>query len=317
MIWRSDWLAELPENFTADYTKYLLDHLDEFSEALVNSDQRIHDRLEHTAFGRMQMCQLNIVPWLNETIELSSANALEIGAGQGSLTAPLILAGANVTALDIDEAFLEALKVRTRMMGVQEPTCILAEPDWAVECPKHILTSIQQADVIIMYALLEHMMPVERVRLLQTLKKCCSPHCKIAIMEAPNRLAPWDWHTSLLAFADIVPDQLYQEVLLKSPKASVANTLGAPTSRMADVDEVGLYRSGRGVSFHEFDAAVGIENIDVLSDGYHEYIRRTRDRFNKPSAKFEEALIEIFQAQTPPIPAAFARPSIDLIFRFR
>ncbi len=317
MIWRSDWLAELPENFTADYTKYLLDHLDEFSETLVNSDQRIHDRLEHTAFGRMQMCQLNIIPWLEESIELSSATILEIGAGQGSLTAPLLMAGAHVTALDIDSVFLEALKVRTRMMGLQEPDYIHAAPDWAVDCPENILAAIRRVDVIVMYALLEHMTPMERVGLLKTLKAHSPPGCKIAIMEAPNRLAPWDWHTSLLTFADIIPDQLYQEALQRSPKASVANTLGALASQATDVDELGLYRAGRGVSFHEFAIAFGLESIEVLSDGYHDYIRRIRDRFNKPSAKFEEALIEIFLAQDPPIPPAFARPSIDLIFRFR
>ena len=54
-------------------------------------------------------------------------SALELGAGTGRITLPLIDAGHQLTALDISEKMLAALKAKAKAAALDPPACIVAD----------------------------------------------------------------------------------------------------------------------------------------------------------------------------------------------
>jgi S-adenosylmethionine-dependent methyltransferase len=84
--------------------------------------------------------------------------------------------------------------------------------------------------------------------------------CLLAIIESPNRLWYFDDHTSNLPFYHWLPDELALEFLKRS-----RNYYFDPVfERFDETSQIELIRRGRGVSFHEFELALG--DIDQLKD---------------------------------------------------
>ncbi len=72
---------------------------------------------------------------------------------------------------------------------------------------------------------------------------------------------------------------------------------------------------GRGVSWHEFDLAFGMENIEVVLDGYS--TKAKKQNSYRPNEAFEAALAAVFAEQNPPVPARLLPPVDRIVVKLK
>jgi hypothetical protein len=175
----------------------------------------------------------------------------------------------------------------------------------------------EKYDFIVCYALIGHLTITERVHLFSRIaKKIKSDHSMFIIYETPNRLSPWDWHSTKIQFPVLVSDDLALLYLQKRlPEIhswrSKINNFFTPEGWLD------WQRQGGGCSYHEFDVTFGLESIEIYLDGYDSPDQFDYQRHQNPNLNFEKALHEVFSKNNPPIPKGFARPSLDLIIKSR
>jgi len=251
------------------------------------------------------------VPWLEQAIALDGLRVLEIGCGSGSSTAGLARAGARVTGVDVKGKALVLARKRMSLLGF-EASFIEAKQEW-LEFPVDVRDFGGPYDLVVCYALLEHLQIGERLNLLTMIGEVMRRDgAKFTVFETPNRFAPFDWHSSKLAFSEVLPDELaYEYIRRRSPKQDHPAHLYELYSAEARRN---IYRRGRGVSWHEFELTWGLSNIEILLDGYSP---RSQQKNYKADAAYEAALAELFAGFDPPVPRAFCRPSLELLIKFR
>jgi SAM-dependent methyltransferase len=102
-----------------------------------------------------------------------------------------------------------------------------------------LLGGAKKFDVVVLYAVLEHMLPYERAKLFDVIWSVLRPHGKVVIYETPNRLWPWDDHTTGLLLWSWLPPQW-------------ALRYGKWRKRFThDTDLEHMYRQGYGVAYWE------------------------------------------------------------------
>jgi S-adenosylmethionine-dependent methyltransferase len=190
------------------------------------------------------------VPWLDAMRSLRGAAVLEIGCGTGSSTVALAERGAAVTAIDIDAASIAVARDRCGAYGVEAAFHVAS----AAQLPDDMRA--QRYDFILFYASLEHMTMGERLEALRVAWTMLPPGGLLCVIETPNRLWFFDWHTSQLPFFLWLPDDLAFRYSANSPRANFAELYRGQWS-----DEAMLHflRRGRGVSYHEFELALGAD----------------------------------------------------------
>ena len=77
------------------------------------------------------------------------------------------------------------------------------------------------------------------------------PEGLLYIGEAPNRIAPIDYHSSGLPYLNLLPPELAQHFIDRSGHASWGKRV-----RSEATVELGLYRNGQHVGFEEFDLSI-------------------------------------------------------------
>ena len=175
------------------------------------------------------------IPWCLTNIDLSSASVLEIGCGTGSSTVALAAHANNVVACDIHAPSIEVARIRLEEDGYSDTVKFrLLDPGLG-----SLVNDQSKYDVIVMYALLEHMLPQERGAIFQTAWKLLSEKGAIVIYETPNRLLPVDRHTTGLRFWHWLP-----------PKQALA--YGKWRGRFSkNITLEQMYREGYGLSYRE------------------------------------------------------------------
>jgi len=259
---------------------------------------------------RMAQASDVFVPWLAQALRLKDLRILEIGCGSGSSTAGLAHAGAQVTAIDINASSLLVARKRLSLLGY-DACFVQAEQTWLRQ-EADIARFAGPYDLVVCYAIIEHLLVPERLNLLSLAKGIMQRDgAQLAVFETPNRFAPFDWHSSKAAFLDILPDGLaYEFARTRSPRLDHPARHAKHSHPTA---EETLYRFGRGVSWHEFELAFGLDNIEVVLDGYSP--RSGNQNSYRPDAAYEAALAAIFARLEPPVPRGFCRPSLELLIR--
>lgn len=316
-MWQSPWLADLPE----EYFERFGDHLAEVylpSTIGPNSSLGGWWQREFTIqlFVRMQQSHHILLPWVKEVIDLRDSAVLEIGCGTGSSTAPFALAARSVVACDISADSLKACRLRCEILGATNVEFVQCDPDWLNRDMIDWPVALEQVDVVLCYALLEHLTIPERLSFLRALWAGIRTGTKVIFFETPNRLAPKDWHSSDLLFAQILPDELTVEYYLRSPREVVRRNQGSLAKELDRAHREKNYRWGRGVSFHEFELAIGLGNLRIINDGYSDKVLPHRSTWAAPD--FEAALADLLSSAELGVHRGFARPSLDLIIeKFR
>lgn len=260
----------------------------------------MHSHME----GRLDSSRRLVVPWLDAVKPLKGARVLEIGCGSGSATVALAEQGAQVVAVDIDHPSMRVAQIRSRSYRLETVHFVQANA-----ADVHRLLPGLHFDFVIFYASLEHMTHEERLAAMRHTWQMLSPGDMWVIVDSPNRLWPYDSHTSELPFFMWLPDNLAREYTRFSNRESFRDL-----HAQADADTQ-LLRWGRGVSYHEFDLAMKpIVQLRVASAlrFYHRrgsLLRRLRDLISA------ESRVESMLARSGPpgVHRGFYRPYLDLI----
>lgn len=302
------WAKTLPDRYFQEMSK-LVDEVTANWFGIRDIEEGYADYVKaRYLFGRMEICETRIMPWLLEAVP-HLGTVLEIGCGNGSATAVLASRATHVHAFDLAADQTEVAARRCALLDVRNVT-ISAQPvswiDTYMRTPEMISPAV---DTIVCYALFEHLTPAERIKFLIGAWKHLAPGGRLVIIETPNRLYFYDWHSSQIPFHDQLPPEI----------AYLWNSFSGRNSIPADIraislDEMGkgnverLYRFERGASFHEFYAALGPQNFRIINKSILD-----RREFKNWNASYIATLAEQLALVSPVPDIAFAQPCLDLI----
>jgi S-adenosylmethionine-dependent methyltransferase len=240
-----------------------------------------------------------IVPWLDAACRLDGLRILEVRCGTGCSTMALAEQGARVTGIDVDARGLRVARERCQLYGVHADLHELN----AIEAAQHF--RLGDFDLIIFFACLEHMTVSERMNALPALWKLLPRGAWLAIVETPIRLWYFDFHTSQLPFFNWLPDDVAFAYSKFSGREHFKDEfrVNSPSQMLQFV------RKGRGVSYHEFDLAIGTHEVfSSLSEFYgyrHTLLRSMRAHRYK----------SILKSFRPDLHDGWFEPSLDLLIR--
>ncbi|MDT7741793.1 MAG: hypothetical protein QOE59_871 [Actinomycetota bacterium] len=256
--------------------------------------------------GRLTVFRREVVPWLADAVPLDGATVLEIGCGTGSSTVALAEQGAQVIGVDILPDRVDVARTRCAAYDLR--------------CELHVANAVdvssivdgRDVDLVVFFAALEHMTLDERLAAMRGTWAMLRPGGHWCLVDTPNRLWVFDGHTSVLPFFHWLPDELAVAYMRHSPRAELAGAWSEVTPE--SVEE--LARHGRGISYHEFEVAIGpLAGLDVVSDlaGYRERHSAARRllRTWRPAHRVERVL----RRAGPPVHPGFYTESLDLVLR--
>lgn len=253
------------------------------------------DRLGSAIFYRM--------PWLlGLGKDLSSLNVLELGCGRGLKAVPWSRLFRSYVGVDLDPEVITFARRAAAMTGRTNLEFHAGNAADVVRDPtRYGLRG--RIDVVVLYAVVEHLTPAERRQVLGLCREILRDGGMLVLCETPNRLIPHDGHSTFLHFFQTLPPEIALEYVKRSTRADAVASV---------VDEESLYRWGQGASYHEFElwmADAGGKLPGILADGWShwpicdELLRRD-----------EVWLNDYLDAHGPLAPPAFARFWLDAVF---
>ena len=299
--------VELSKRFTVLNDKELVLLRDIMAPKNVNGGKLTEEELDEHLVKRLSKFRNQVIPWINNFYPLQNATVLEIGCGTGSSTVALAEQGAKVYAIDISEESLEVANNRLKLYK-QSATLLQCNATEIESCLGHI-----SFDCIIFFATLEHLINEERITALRAAWEMLKKDRILCVIEAPNRLWHYDFHTSLLPFNMWLPDDLAYQYA-KFSKREKFNELYTdhPPGNM-----LGFLRRGRGVSYHEFDVAINNFDHSQVISSLEEFSKRKffgpiYDRFRPRNYH----AFKCFLKKTgPKIHSGFYEPWLDILIR--
>src|SRR5439155_7437846 len=120
------------------------------------------------------------------------------------------------------------------------------------------------------FASLEHMTHHERPQTLRSAWAMLKPGTLLCVADTPNRLWYYDDHTALTNFFHWLPDEIAMEYAARVPRPDFNRAFLPPEPPSAEK----LARWGRGVSYHDFELAIG-SLAGLCVAGEWEHRRRT------------------------------------------
>ena len=251
---------------------------------------------------RRRVAERYFVPWLEQVRPLTGLTVLEYGCGGGCVSSAFGPRAGRYIGLDIDAGEIRAAERLLAERGI-DATLLAAPPD-------RILAETAafrgEVDVFLCYAVLEHMTVDERLALLELARESVRDGGVIVVIETPNRLTPWDYHTSQLPFLNQLPDELALRYFDRSQRTDYVEALRSAPGDAALRDR--LTRWGRGVSYHEFELVFGDLSRHVVASSWEPALLPERNIHRE-----ELSLQRVLDQARPDLPPAFSRYWLDLI----
>ena len=273
-----------------------------------DSQQQLSYLQDHVR-GRFDICRSWLIPWLENLVDLRNTDIVEIGCGTGSTSAALAIEARSVDAYDIVTSAVDTAAKRAEILG-------LTNASFHHYSPEQLLVEVAAAHppntvhMVVCFAVLEHAKHQERLDLLRLMWGMLAPGGLLVIGDTPNRLSYWDAHTSWLPFFDLLSHELAIEYIQRSPRKGHVETMLRAQKQSQDVAEETLIRLGRGVSYHEFELAIGDVNSLVVGDGFDP------EPLSNYGVNLETRLLFTYaKLKGLAIHPAFLRSTIDVILR--
>lgn len=254
---------------------------------------------------RYNLCIESTLPWLSRFADLGALDVIEVGCGTGSSTAAFARAVRHVSGYDIQASAVEGARARMRAMDLRNVALHCVEPERLFETLRR--EHPEGTDVFLLYAVLEHQTIQERLETLRLGWELLRPGGLLVVYETPNRLAYLDDHTSLLPFFHCLPPELAAQYSRYSPRAVFRDAM---SRILPEEGPISIVRWGQGVSYHEFELALGELAPLLVGTGFEPEILGVF-----PPALDEELLRFYVQERQQGIPLGLTRRVLNLVFR--
>jgi len=254
---------------------------------------------------RLRRARESLLPWIEETVPLAGRTVLEYGCGQGAIACAVApLAGRHV-GLDIDPGAVQLARGHLARRGIDNAQLhAVPEP----EILDRVRVHRGEVDVFLLYAVLEHMSPDERLAILSAARETVRPDGHIVVCESPNRLTPVDHHTGQIPFLHALPLELASRYYRRSPREDFVQALDADAAAGADAVRQALVRWGNGVSFHEFELVFEDLAAHTVASSYEAALYPAR-----PVRGEELQLAATLDAWRPDLPPCWSRSVLDTV----
>jgi ubiquinone/menaquinone biosynthesis C-methylase UbiE len=204
---------------------------------------------------RYEQARRFIAPMLTQGLpNPGKMRALEVGCGEGPKACALAPMFKEYIGIDLDRKSISIGRRNADALGLTVDLRLME----AADLPQ--LLSTESFDIIILYAILEHLTIDERLSTLAMCWNALPSDGYLLIGEAPNRISPIDYHSSKIPYFHLMPPELAQRFIDRSSHKNWIK--GVRSERTI---ELGLYRYGQHVGFEEFDLAIEpVEQIGRL-----------------------------------------------------
>jgi len=247
-----------------------------------------------------------LVPWVELTVPLAGRTVLEYGCGHGPVSCAFAERAGRVIGVDIDTALVEEGRRRVTDDGVADRVELERHP------VEEILDAVRarrgEVDVFLLYAVLEHLTLDERLAVLEVTREVTREDGAIVMCETPNRLIPFDHHTTRVPFMTMLPDELAWRYRDRSDREDFLDAMASAAARGEEEAREAWVRWGRGVSFHEFELVFEDLREHVIASSYDVALFEER-----PIHSEELALARYLKRVRPDLAPCFSRSWLDLV----
>lgn len=305
------------------YEQYVVkdkDQLQQIEDALLatyftNYDQGFlgtetgKEDIKANVYRRYNSALKNVVPWVANKIDLQQKTVAEIGCGTGASTAAFAHFVQKIDGYDIDKQAVDGAQARMDVMGFENVSLHLVSSEQLVAALKE--NHSDGVDIVLLFAVLEHQTIQERHETLKLCWQLLKPGGVLVVNDTPNLLYYTDLHTSLLPFLHWLPSELYARYASRSPREGFSEGFTHfETIPLQELD-TSIMRWGRGVSYHDFELALGKNHGQYLvANGFEKEI------LSWVEVSFEEELLrQYFLLKELDVPLAFSRVVLNLIYK--
>jgi 2-polyprenyl-3-methyl-5-hydroxy-6-metoxy-1,4-benzoquinol methylase len=254
---------------------------------------------------RYRRARETLIPWVEKTVPLAGTTVLEYGCGNAAVSCAFAERAGRHIGLDIDAAAIETGRRQAAKLGIEN-----------LELSAHPLGEVVAAmrgqrgevDVVLLYAVLEHLSLDERLEVLRAAREVVREDGFIVVCETPNRFFPIDHHTSQLPFFTMLPDELALRLYEHSGRPDFLNAIAGAMREGPEAAARELTRWGRGVSFHEFELVFDELPHYVAASNYDVALFAER-----PVHPEELALARFLERVRPDLAPVFSRAWLDLV----
>ena len=215
------------------------------------------------------------VPWVNHVAPLAGCRVVEIGCGTGSSTCAFAQLTGQIQGYDISPSYVAGALNRAHALG-------LTNVDGQAIAPEQLLSEVghrhqtEKADLVLLYAVLEHCTSEECLETLRTSWDVLRPGGHLVVIETPNRFGYMDIHTAFLPFFHMLPGPIALRYYRRSQRQKIIRTL-----------DQALFKSDGKPRQHLWFKAVGSKHrAEILNIESNLKIMETDPRAEPDSSQF-------------------------------
>lgn len=208
--------------------------------------------------------------------DIAGMRALDFGCGTGSTTVPMALSCRDVVAFDIDEESIEIAKQRIKEHDLEKSVRFCFANDIG-----EVKEALGTFDFILVNGVIEHIpltMTGERKRIVRLLFGMLNRPGYLYINETPNRLWPFDFHSTQLWWIPwMMPgsERAYRKAMKKGRYSDAPTISKGPLG----LEEIGAW----GATYWEIRSYLKDERFECLNleKGHNRHIQYCSDRSTK------------------------------------
>jgi ubiquinone/menaquinone biosynthesis C-methylase UbiE len=146
--------------------------------------------------------------WRIEKVRaLKGLTILDFGCGTGCSTEVFSEAGATVVGVDPSQKSLDVAIQRIKDLNLSEQAAFFQIP-YFTSSGETLAFKDASFDMVTLIGVLEHMKPAERIQCVREINRLLKENGEIFIFDTPNRLSPFDHHTTQLWLVNWLPVSL-------------------------------------------------------------------------------------------------------------